>query len=108
MKLASTAFVLVLMTIFITSCSGTQETLLMDETTIQDHSTIFSIKTSIEPVFDRITLEHEPAILRYNVVYRKDRSGIYKEYTIYFASKYRKLIVETIARLDATRPAPSN
>lgn len=58
------------------------QTLIADETTLQESKTTVKIVSSNYFIPDSLVVKFEPVIVRYSVYFKKDRAGRYKEYSI--------------------------
>lgn len=65
----------------------TKRTPIADETSIVELKSSIKVETSNDTVFKAITETFEDYLTKYTVTYKKDRKGVYIEYSIPFKSE---------------------
>lgn len=80
------------------SVSYTQ-TLIADETTLEESKTSVKIVSSNYFMPDSVLVRFEPVLIRYSVAFKKDRAGRYREYSITLPIERKDEVVRYIQSL---------
>lgn len=84
---------LLLSALLLWAISAQSQTLIADETTIEETKTSVKISTSNDSIAVRLIRDFESKLSRYTVSYKKDRYGKYKEYVMYWPVEMKEELI---------------